>query len=245
MSIRKKVSVKRAIDMSMEMLSIKERTQAIPLLTTWAGWAEDAIGSYNQYEKKNFVLDAALCKAELPCCVTAVLGLLTGDYGTDCNLAFDNLYKGGSAFIGVNKLLGFVVIDADWNVSSTSQSWNIQDNKIIGTPGCRAKKITIQALCYQVDCDDFIMINEEHIRAIAKFIEWQWMERQKHRKGETQYQNGEINRVAQEWSRLCTNCRADDGEPSPTERAEIAAMINDPLSGIANAVWVSQNSYYR
>lgn len=245
MSIRKKVSVKRAIDMAMKMLSIEERTQVIPLLTVWATWAEDAIGSYNQYEKKNFVLDVVSCKAELPCCVTAVLGVLIGDHGTDCSLAFDQLYGTSRAFVGVNKLLGFVVIDADWNVSSTSQSWNIQDNKIIGPFGCGAKKITIQALCYQVDCDDFIMINEEHIRAIAKFIEWQWMERQKHRKGEIQYQNGEINRVGEEWHRLCTNCRADDGEPSPTERAEIVAMINDPLSGIANAVWTSQNSYYR
>jgi hypothetical protein len=240
--IQKKISIHRAVELAMYNLAMEGQNRFIPLFRVWGTKAEYRIGSYTQYERLIKVLDVTGCRTEqLPCCAVAVTGILLGDHGTDCSLVFQNAYSFlNKTGVIVNPLDAFMVVDVSaGRTSCTDIQYRVQDNSIVFASKYCQGKVTVEMLCLQYDCDELPMINENHIEAIAKWIELQWMERKKHTRGGIQYNGAEIERTRIEWHRLCANARAEDGEPSASERAEIVAMINDPLSGIGNAYWTA------
>lgn len=247
MAIQKKIPVYRAIEMAMNNMAMEDRVRYIPLFKVWAKEAEEKIGSFTQYRKKIFVAEVDCCRAKLEECVVAILGLMPGDHGTECGLQFQNIYNqfNNTRTMTVSPQSGFTVVDTGSNNENCRNlNYSIQGNSLVFENNYDGKKVTYEALVYEVDCDGFIMINENHIDAIAQYIEMRWMKRQKHRKGALGYTQSEIADVDSEWHRKCALARGDDGEPSLSDRQEIIRMYNDPLSGLTNAQWLVTNPYY-
>lgn len=245
MSIKRKVSVFAAIQMALDNMS-KDETIDMPLYTEWAMQAENHIGSYYAYKRKIYVLDICQCSANLPCEVKAVMGILIGDHGTDCNLKFPPIYNLYNAYKASIANGNFLTIDLGGeNYKCVLGGWHIQNNSIIfDNDVSNIDKITIETLAYEVDADGFPMVNENHIDAIAQYIEYKEMLRNRWRKTEIRFQPYDINLAKIEWGRKCRNARAEDAEPSPTERQEITDMINNPTSGIGIALWKYNDNYY-
>lgn len=247
MSIRKKVSIEYAIQNAVERLAIEDTWQKFrSMFTRWAVMAENKIASYNTYKRKIFVLKVCGCTAELPPCIIGVMGLLVGDHGCDCATVFNRLYgyiNRSNFKTGYN--FSFMVVDAESGFSKNSLMWNIQNNQIIiSGSNLDQQYITIEALVLEHDENNIPLINENHVDAIGAFIEMRWMMRMRHRKGDMQYTGNEILTAQSEWQYQCGNAIAEDGEMTDSERAEVVAMINDPLSGYSYASWTFSNENY-
>ena len=98
-------------------------------------------------------------------------------------------------------------------------------------------KITIQYLGLETDKDGFPLVNENHIDAIAAYIEYKNASRTRWKSVEHRITETGIFDMRREWFRLCSSARADDGEPSESDLAEIRGMINDPTSGVGIAMF--------
>lgn len=243
----KHVSVRQAVTLAAENMGLESQlNKLVPLFTLWATEAERRIGSYTQYDEDIVVLDVQDCYSEpLPCSAVAVLGVIAGDKGCDCTLLFRNAFSNySSQSIAPNAQYGFYVLDGGSMQCTPNLQWRITDGRIHFINGTyRAGKITVKILRQQEE-DGFIKIVEHHKYAIAEFIRWMWMKRNRtDPKGKLYYQ-GEIAAAQQEWSRLCANATATDGEPTPDQINYIRALYNDPTSGLAYASWIYQDPYY-
>ena len=241
MSIQKKVSIKRAVQQGMDNIGL-ETNDMVPAMTVWAAEAESRIGSFTQYQRKIYNLTVSGCKTELPCEVVAVLGVLIGNYGCECSLQFQEVY--GVAFSQrLSSTQGFLVIDGATVAPSSRASWRIVDNNLVFNNHTEGE-ITIEALVQEVDQEGFPLISEGHVYAIASFLEWMFMKRSRHRVSGVNYSRTEVADQFMLWSRLAANAHANDNKLTPEQERTIAAIYNDPLSGVANATWLYKNSYY-
>lgn len=217
-----------------------------PLFKIWAKQAEDAIGSYCQFERKIYVIDTHHCSGELPCEAVAVMGVMMGDHGCNCGTLFTKGYGLYSGLLGnVNTLNGFMVIAPSADPCLSPVKWTLQGNKIVFVGDLHDQKVTIETLRYRCDEEGWMLINENHIRAIAAYLEYKFMRRNNHIKAAGVYDRGTIEMQARLWARLCRNARAEDTEPSDSEWSEIMTLWNDPFSGIQNAIWNTTNGYYK
>jgi len=245
MSIKRKVSIKTTIQQAMDNMGIED-TRDLPIFQVWAVDADRKIGSFYSYKKKIVVLDVKDCRVKLPCDAVAVLGLLLGDHGCDCGLFFTKAFSlFGAPFRGsMDSASGFLVIDAlSSNISCTSVKWKIQDNCIVFSGNYNGNKVTIQYLGYQTDDEGWPMVNENHIDAISQYIEYKNALRHRWRPVEYQISENAILQMKREWGRKLRDARADDDEPSLSDKMKISAMINDPMSGIGIALW-NYNDYF-
>lgn len=246
MSVRRKISIQNAVVALIDNIGLS-RNAMVPVFRVWAKEGEQKIGSYYQYKRKIYVLDVENCAAVLPCEVVAVNALLLGDHGTCCAQIFEGLYgylvRTG---ITINPLNGFTVVDNSGQCSRSSVSWNIQNNMIVIAGNYNGSKITIEALAYEVDNDGWMLINENHVDAIAQYCEMKWMERAKHKKGATtiQYTGEEVRRAHDEWHRKCALARGDDGRLSESERREVSNLIANPYAGLRYSSWLWNDPYY-
>ncbi len=242
MSIRKKISIKIPVFEAVEDMGLGEMRNS-PLFKRWAVRADERIGSYYAYKKNICVTTVKDCHAELPCDVVAVLAILIGDYGCDCGTTFNqvltHVHAVGSV---VNSSNGFIIQDNA--VICQPLSWEIQDNQIVFGQNIDGQTITIQYLGYQLDAEGWPLVNQNHSDAIGAYIMKKYAERSTFKISDTKKNENEISRLNREWHRLCRHARAEDGDPSPTERAEMVALVNDPLSGIGIASWSLTNNYY-
>jgi hypothetical protein len=244
MSIKKKISMSNAVNAAMDNMN-SQNTRDVPLYTVWGVEADRKIGSYYAYKKTICVLDVDHCTAELPCSAVAVIAILLGDHGCNCGLQFNsaiNFFSGGNAQIDTNA--GFIVIDPYMTVNVTGVRWHIQGNKIILSGDFDQQKITIQYLAYEVDEKGFPLINENHVDAIAQYIEYKHSLRTRWFDPEYKIQENVIMDLRKEWNRKCRNARAEDGDPSASDMREITGMINNPLSGIGIALWKYNDIYW-
>lgn len=246
MSIRRKISIQNAVVALIDNIGLS-RNSMIPVFRVWAKEGEQKIGSFYQYKRKIYVLDVENCTAKLPCEVVSVTALLLGDYGDCCTQIFESLYgylvRTG---ITINPLNGFTVVDNSGQCSRTSVSWNIQNNMIVIAGNYNGSKITIETLAYEVDSDGWMLVNENHVDALAQYCEMKWMERAKHKKGATtiQYTGEELRRVHDEWHRKCALARGEDGRLSESERREVANLISNPYAGLRYTSWLWNDPYY-
>lgn len=248
MSILRKVSIKIPVFQFIEDLGLDE-TRMVPLLKRWCVEADHKIGSYYAYQRKICVVEVCECKAELPCSAVSVLGWIYGDHGCDCGLLFRQCFGlQQSMGIAVSGLNGFEFVDAVGHQGSprcVQVGWEIQNNHIVFNQSFPAgTKITIQYLGYQEDDDGFPMINNNHLTAMSAYMEWK-LALQSRWKPSVKTQNEmAIKEMQRRWAQECRQARAEDATPSESERAEMVAMVNDPISGIGLVNFSMYDNWY-
>lgn len=241
MSIKKKVSIALPIQTvadNMAMDDIRFR----PLMTVYAVEADQKIGSYYSYKKQIAVLDVNNCRAELPCGAVSVLAILMGDHGCDCGTTFINIYQSYvTSPLSMDINLGFGLNPGGCFVRS---QFEIQGNCIVFKGNFDGQKITIQYLGYELDKQGLPLINEEHVDAVAQYIEYKFALRSRYKAREFRMDEGAIRSLQMEWSRKCRNARAESAAPDISEMEEITRMMNDPESGIGMAMWCYNAPYW-
>ena len=249
MSVKRKISIRNAVQSALDNMGGDE-VRDTPIFISWAVEADRKIGSYYAYKRKICVLDVTDCTAELPCDAVAVLGVLLGDHGCDCDLNFESIFR-FFAFnrINVDATANFVVIDsgAGSNTGTTCSNirWEIQNNNLIFSSKIELGKVTIQYLGYEVDECKFPLINENHVDAIAQYIEYKAAMRIRWKPVEYRINATAIHEMKREWNRKVALARGDDADPSESERAEIKDMINNPMSGVGIAMWKYNDYWFR
>lgn len=248
MSLLKKVSIKIPVFQFIEDLGLEE-TRMVPLLKRWCVEADHKIGSYYSYKRQICVVEVNECKAELPCSTVGVIAWMRGDHGCNCGLLFRSCYGVqrdlGIATTGMN---GFEVVDPVGHsgiVQSVNVSWEVQNNHIVfGQSFPAGTKITIQYLGYEEDAEGFPMINNNHLTAMSAYLEWKLALQSRWKPTlKTQNENA-IKEMQRRWAQECRQARAEDGQPSESERQEIVTMINDPMSGIGLVNWSLYDNWY-
>lgn len=238
MSVNRLVSIEIAINNAigdMEMQDDRKR----PKFMRWAEDAERKIGSFYSLKRKYFELtiNSDCHRADLPCGVEAVMGLMYGSQDTcNCDVVFRNAYN----YYG-NSSAGYYYLVGDGSLIGTPQirQWEIQDDQIVFlAPLTAGDTIVIDAAYRQMDeSGKFLMVPEEHIGAISAYIEYMRARGSRWMPAEQRMTDGDIYRLEKDWGRERRNARALSSEPSPSERAEIVSMLNDPLSGYKGAMW--------
>lgn len=224
-----------------------DHNRDIPLFTSWAVEADRKIGSYYSYKKKIVVLDVVDCRAELPCEAVAVLALLLGDHGCNCNLVFNGLYSFINAQLSAhNAGSGWIVIDDSGGPSYRCEniSYEIQNNHLVFRGNFDGQKVTVNILALETDADGFPLINENHVDAVAQYIEYKHALRTRWNSIENKITETAIAHMQQEWGRKARWSRGDDGAPSQSEQNEITRMVNDPISGLGISLWRFNDRYW-
>ena len=235
MSINRLISIKNPIIDALDMVGA-DRSVDMPIFTTWAIQAEKEIFSTPPLKRTRAVLDIVGCRAEIPCCVSVLEGAIMGDHGCDCGDLF-NRYCLGNIFIADGTPSGMLIVDYDSSVEGGFTgylAYQIQDNHIVFRNNMDGKKVTIQYKGYQEDEDGFIMISENHVRAITEYILWKYGVRSEYTQKQLSMQSTMLHK--QEWFRLCKHSRALDNMLNDSERAEINDLVNDPYKG--RGFWV-------
>jgi len=243
---KKKVSSYLPIQSFMDNIGMEDN-RMIPVLQTWVNEADEKIGSYYAYERKIKVLNINNCKVELPCDVVAVLGVMLGDQGCECDVQFGNYYSNinaGSPNSNVGSP-GFAVIDVSSGVNSTSSRpyYIVQGNSLVFSEKVTLEKVTVQYLGYIMDDDGFIMVNDTHVDAIAQYLEMKLAKKYRFIPAKRMSETA-IREIDREWHRKCAHARAEDGKPSESEILFIKNLINDPTSGVGLAMWVYNDVNY-
>ncbi len=232
MSINKLISINNPIIDAMEMLGLENDKDKM-VLTRWAYQAEKEIGSRYQFIKKKAVLDIHGCSACLPNDAAYVQGAVMGDQGCDCT---DLLYQ----FCGTNVAdtsvfsspVGptFLVVDVSGGYKGFDRAlqYELQNNKMVFYHNLDGKQVTVQYLGYKTDCDGFLEISENHVLAITAYLCWKYFMRKRRPSNEDFYK---IREWKAEWDREAGNARGQDSRLTEGQRANIVAMLHDPLIG--------------
>lgn len=232
MSINKAISIKNAIIDAQLLLGL-DHDKDNSVFTTWAYRAEQEIGTKATMERKRVVLTIEGCAACLPDDAAILEGAIMGDQGCDCADLFARVCCGGTVFVNNSdaNLSGFLVVDvygSEGEVAYGVVDYTIQDNKIVFSSNYDGQQVTVQYQGYKTDCDGFLMIGENHVRAISAFILWhEYIRRSKKNLSYL----GQVRYWENQWNTLCSHARADDGELTMPEREQIAAMNSDPFAG--------------
>jgi len=231
-----KVSLMNAINEVLDMIG-SENTNDIPVLKKWAINADRRIGAKLDWKKQIHVLDVEGCIAKLPFGVVWVRGLILGDAGCDCGTNFDFAFNNLNLIdksTSVETTGGFLAITlfSSTDIRCSSVRWEVQNNNIILDRDSDGQKVTVQVLQYELDADGFPLINENNVEAIAQYLEYRLMKRSRWARDPSERMSGaDIQDAFREWHRLCSDARATTSRSSATEQTDVAAMVNDPLSG--------------
>ena len=213
----------------------------IPVFARWATFAAKDIGAIGSYKKRIFVLTGENCSYTLPCCAIAVKAVVIGDHGCDCeSTIFNTIYN--TAIVNnqdeVNVAFGVDVDVAGFSCSATAHNWYIQDGCIVFDPGVLPSgSITVQLLVVDEDEEGFIMASENSTEAITRYILYRYAARSRFSKDKMDITDKRD--LFQEYIDLRADARATDAYPDEEEKAEIAAMLNDPLVGWGYSVHTS------
>lgn len=222
------VSINVAINDAIGDMAMEEQ-RLRPLFMRWAERAERKIGSFYALKRKYFTLQLSddCHRAHLPCGVESIMGVMYGDVSDcNCDAVFRNAYnyKHSAPYWGVFP-------DGQYAATDFRQ-WEIQDDSIVFLyPLTGITEITIDAAYREMDQQGFIMVPDEHLEAISAFIEYKKAKRSRWGLASERMAEYQIQQMYRDWGRLMKNARASSSEPSPSEYAEIVAMINNPLSG--------------
>src|SRR3990167_7925459 len=238
MSINKLVNIRNAIIGANALLGL-DHDKDTPTFTMWAIQAEEEIGSKGAMDRKRVVLTIEGCAVCLPDDAMILEGALLGDYGCDCADLFNSTFcAGGTVFINNSNanLSGFLIVDVagvSGDVPVGMVDYTIQDNKIVFASNYDGQSVTIQYQGYKTDCDGFMEVGQNHVRAITAFIVWHDYMR---RKKKTSADMAQMQYWENQWNTLCSHARADDAILTVPEREAIAVMNSDPNVGRGLAV---------
>lgn len=237
MSLNKLVSIHDAIYNAFgdTGLDIKSET---PTMMRWAVEAEKKIGSYYGWKKQIAVLTGDKCRVKLPMQCMSVQRMVIGDYGCSCdtlianssNWSIQNLNVG--AFISDNPGIFSLEVDLDPqgnNFNLYQNKYEIQNNYMVFSNSVDKQKVTILYLGYEVDCDGFLLVNENHILPITAYIKWCLAKRSRYTPDKMDVVDIKMNEG--EWIELRNQARGEDAELQPHDQKAIAAMLHDPWSG--------------
>jgi len=237
----KKISIKSCVT---EAVDVTDPTilNIMPTLMRWGVRADQKIGSYSNYITKIGILTVSNCKADIPCDAVLIKHILLGDYGCDCDLFNSNnllvntdefdISQGDLVYTHAyywSDLYGVCISDIPWSIEGDCIKL---DTNYDGTD------ITVQYLAYETDDEGYPVVNESHRDAIKYYIMTQLDEREEwalKRKG--QLNNAffsSAERIIRKYKKAVRYARAQDGEPSETQKWEIAELINNPLTGYGN-----------
>lgn len=225
------VSIRNAINRAQDNTGMEE-DKDVPVLMDWAVEADKKIDSYYNYVERIHVIEADECTAPLPCGTRVVVGVLMGDCGCDCGL----LFNGGLSKTTAGKITsvdkGLIVIDAATNnVTISGIEYIVQNNKIVFNANFDEEKVTVKTLGYKLDDDGFPMINENHIEAIATYLEYKLMNRQRWGTGGPKFSIREIDYKFRMWQDEVRDARAIDNSVNSDQHDLLALLYNDPLTG--------------
>jgi hypothetical protein len=221
------VSIEVAINNAVGDMGMQDQRMR-PTFMRWAEQAERTIGSFYSLKRKYFTLPVSSdChRVDLPCGVEAIMGIMLGGI-SDCNCeaVFRNAYN-----YGAGASYFYVGGDGVYRGSDMRQ-WEIQDGQIVFLyPLTGISEITIDAAYRPMDSTGrFLMVLDDHVDAIAAYIEMKRGKRM--RWGPNKMSIYDMEDLRKEWGRARREARGNASDPSPSEYAEVAAMINNPLSG--------------
>lgn len=233
MAINRLVSIKNPIINAMDMAAL-DHDNHLPLFTQWATEAEMEIGSYYQFTRQWALLDVCGCTAAtIPCNAVKIEASVVGNHMDNCCGVFGNILGTDGPFLNpiIQNTTGMLVIDIGSGDNSNTYGqvqFHVQNNKLIFDAKYGIKQITIQYIGYELDCDGFMMVGENHIQAITEYILYKWCSRKRKKSGADLQ---EMQWHYTQWDRLCAHSRALDAELTPTDREEIAQIYNNPLAG--------------
>jgi hypothetical protein len=236
MSVNKLISIKNAIVDAMDKLNI-DHDKLIPKFTRWAVLAEKEIGSKYQYVTKRDVLTIEHCTACLPSDAVFIQTAILGDFGCDCGDLMANVCGciGAGAFGGAAGT--FLIVDIGVSFDGNIRGYvnhTIQNNKLVFDQDFNGKKVTIQYLAIEKDCDGFPLIGENHVLAITWYLMWNYY---MGKVNLSPMEYGKMNKAEQEWHRECSHARAVDGQLTQTERQDIVyGILHNPYIGISLSV---------
>lgn len=240
MSVNKLISIRNPIIDALDMVG-GDRSVDMPIFTTWAIQAEKEIMSKGSMIRQKVVLTVSGCKADLPCGAVIIQRAIMGDHGCDCESLFNQCFGSGSSFFANTDngaASGFLIVDVFSGNNTINPvgyiDYEIQNNAIVFNNDRDGQKITVQYIGYKEDENGFVMISENHSRAITEYILWKYGVRSEY----TQKQLSPQMTMAhqREWNRLCRHSRAMDSIMNESERENCAQMLNDPYSG--RGLWV-------
>ena len=239
MSINKLVSIRNAIIGANALLGL-DHDKDTPVFTLWGIEAEEEIGSKGAMERKRVVLTIEGCAVCLPDDAMILEGAILGDHGCDCADLFNQTFCGTGGTVFVNNAninnYGFLIVDiagVSGDVPVGMVDYTIQNNKIVFAANYDGQSVTVQYQGAVLDCDGFMQIGKNHVRAITAYIIWKDYERRKKKTGADMAQ---MQYWERQWNTLCSHARADDAILTPPERETIALMNSDPYAGRGLAV---------
>ena len=210
MNSKRLISTRNSIFNAFEDMGKRVMDSDIPVFARWATFAAKDIGAIGSYKKRIFVLTGENCSYTLPCCAIAVKAVVIGDH----------------------------VDVAGFSCSATAHNWYIQDGCIVFDPGVLPSgSITVQLLVVDEDEEGFIMASENSTEAITRYILYRYAARSRFSKDKMDITDKRD--LFQEYIDLRADARATDAYPDEEEKAEIAAMLNDPLVGWGYSVHTS------
>jgi len=240
MSVNRLVSIEVAINDAVGDMGMRDE-KSRPLFMRWAEYAERKIGSFYSLKRKYFTLtiNSDCHRANIPCGVEAVLGVMYGNQ-TDCNcdVVFRSAYNYyGGRGVSANNYL--VSVAGGFVQNQNMRQWEIQGDQIVFlAPLTAGETIVIDAAYRQMDSNErFIMVPEEHVNAISAYIRLMRAKGSRWMPSEQRMDLGDIMMLDREWGRERRDARANSSEPTPSERAEMVSMLNNPMSGYPGAVW--------
>jgi len=215
-----------------------------PVLMRWGVRAELKIDTQYMYRRQFAVLTVNGCCAPIPCNGVHVLGIILGDHGVDCGLYLDTYFNGNfkydtlSFYDDLGALVSYTFTYSDGSLVPIPVKWHIEGDQIKFADNLDGQSITMCYLGYEKDAEGYPLVNESHRDALITKLKIMILEREKHRKvvsGEYINQiSGDISTLKREYKSYVRQARAEDMDPSNSERNEIAAMLNNPLTGYGN-----------
>ncbi len=242
------MSANQLVSINNVILNLYDRLQLThdkyrPMFANWILWGERQIGSPYSYVKKHKVITISNCHAELPKDLMFLQIAIMGDLGDCCTDIFDNTCTGlRSANLSGETYLstaGFLVVDLGNITTDTPLAYGfvqyvIQDNKIVFLQNYDGQKVTIQYLGVKTDCDNFPLINENHLEALEEYCMYKF----KSGKIRSGIDIGVSDRHENRWKQLAASCGADDRMGNESEYKMITEMVNDPWVG--KGLWLGQ-----
>lgn len=247
MSLNKLLSIHDAIYNVIEDTGL-DATSNVPKFMRWALDAEKKIGSYYGWKKQFIVLTGDKCRVKLPNNCMRVQRMVFGDYGCDCDTLFNNasnwtVNMNSGSFANTGMAAFSLQVDLDpsgENFSLYDNKYEVQNNCMVFSHSVDGKKVTIQFLGYELDCDGFLMVSENHILPITAYIKRNIAENS--RFTPIKMEMGDIKRLENDWIELRNQARGEDAELQPHDQKVIAAMLHDPWSGWGQQIY-SDNFY--
>lgn len=230
MSINKFIPLKDIIYDASEDMSIDINAQ-FPTFKRWAIWAEKQIHSPYSWCKKVTTVTATNCFAKLPTDAMMVRAVVSGDCGCDCS----DLVDGALAYAFANTTYDSSQIFLSIDVPSPGQQilgsirYSIHNNALLFNQNVDGQTFTVQYWAMHYDCDKEEMVSENHVEAIVTYLQYKTAARSRFTPNKMEL--GEVEMLKRNWYMLRDNARADDAIINPSDRADIVAMINDPLIG--------------